>query len=354
MRVLLISGSYPPIPCGIGDYTAQLAKSLCQHEGVSVGILTSASIAGVKEKDVELLPVMHTWGIREALTVARGIRAWRPDVVHVQYPTHQYREIQWILPFISHALGVPVVQTWHEYYSPKNWPMALNAILPGGLVAVRPCYMEKMPAWFRRLNFRKKFCFIPNASSIPAVRLTEAERAAVRQKMGINNGLISYFGFASPGKGIEMLFEAADPARHKIVLICNLSNTDDYQASILALTRGSDWAGKVTVTGFLPPFEAGRIMAASDAVVFPFRDGAGEWNSSIHAATVQGTFVLTTSTEHGGYDPKKNIYCVVPGDARAMRDALRDNAGKRIPPAEGNPWDLISRAHVGLYRSVAI
>lgn len=356
MRVLLVSGSYPPMPCGVGDYTAQLAKALARRGDATAAVLTGIAAEGTAGEDIELFPVMRAWSIGEAPSIVGRIRRWRPDVVHIQYPTHYYREIQWVLPMLARIANGPVVQTWHEYYSSRSWPGILNAALPGGLVVVRPNYMEKMPGWYRWLIRHKEFRFIPNASSIPAVRLTEDERAAARSGVGADGvGLIAYFGFASPAKGIEAIFEIADPQRHRIALICDLAAAEAYQASILALANRGDWAGKVVVTGFLPPEEAGRLLATADAVVFPFRDGGGEWNSSLHGATAQGTFVLTTSREQRGYNAGKNIYYAMPGDLEEMRQALSEHLGTRIRTAEETPatrWNTIADSHMELYRAL--
>jgi glycosyltransferase involved in cell wall biosynthesis len=344
------------MPCGVGDYTAQLAKTLGRRGDVTAAVLTGIAAEGSEAEGVELFPVVRTWGIAEAPSIVGRIRRWRPDVVHIEYPTHYYREIQWVLPALARIANGPVVQTWHEYYSSRSWPGILNAALAGGLIVVRPNYREKMPRWYRWLIRRKEFRFIPNASSIPAVRLTEDERTAVRSKVGAHgHELIAYFGFASPAKGIESLFEIADPQRHRLVLICGLSAEDAYQASILALANRRDWAGKFVVTGFLPPEEAGRLMAAADAAVFPFRDGGGEWNSSIHGAAAQGTFVLTTSREHRGYDAGKNIHYAMPGDLGEMRQALREHIGKRNLAPEETPaagWNSIADSHVELYQAL--
>jgi glycosyltransferase involved in cell wall biosynthesis len=354
MRVLLVSGTYPPVRCGVGDYTAGLARAFGRREDVTVSVLTSSGAAGAREERVELFPEVRTWKIADSPLILRRIRGWCPDIVHIQYPTLYYGEIQWILPALARLVNGPVVQTWHEYYSPRNWPSVLNAALPGGLVVVRPHYRERMPRWYRWLIRHKEFRFIPNASSIPLIRLSGKERTDVRSEVGAHEGdLIVYFGFASPAKGIELLFKVADPERHRLVLICDLSAEDRYQASILALASRSNWAGKVTVTGFLPPEQAGRLLAAADAAVFPFLDGGGEWNSSIHGAAAQGTFVLATSLDRRGYDAVKNIYYAVPGDIEEMRQALREHLGRRRTPSADSPeaqWDSIAEAHLELYR----
>lgn len=356
MRILFVSGAYPPMRCGVGDYTAHLAHALGRRRDSSIGVLTSIGANGSKEDCVEVFPEARNWKAKDAKLIWQRIRRWRPDIVHVQYPSNNYAEMQWVIPTLSLFAGSRIVLTWHDYYSPRDWPMVLNASLPGGLVVVRPNYMEKMPGWYRWLIRHKEFRFIPNTSSIPAVRLSEDERDAVRSGVGAHGGgLIAYFGFASPAKGIEALFEIAEPQRHRILLICDLSAGDAYQAAILALASRTEWAGKVVVTGFLPPEEAGRLLAAADAAVFPFQDGGGEWNSSIHAATAQGTYVLTTSMDRRGYDAAKNIYYAAPGDIGEMRQALREHLGRRRPQPADSPeaqWDSIAEAHMGLYRKL--
>ncbi|MBE0606167.1 MAG: hypothetical protein IH610_07780 [Deltaproteobacteria bacterium] len=355
MKVLLVSGAYPPMQCGIGDYTARLAQSLGKRKDVTVAVLTDTA-AGSAFEGIDLFPIVRTWGFREIPVVLGLMSKWRPDIVHVQYPSHSYRKIQWILPTIAWLANGPVVQTWHEYYSPRNWPSVLNAALPGGLVAVRPYYMEKMPVWYRWLNRHKEFRYIPNASSLPAVSLTKSDRNIIHTRLGASeNGMIVYFGFAYPAKEIELLFEIADPQHHRLVLICDLSTADAYQASILACSNRNDWAGKVTITGFLPPVEAANLLAAADAVILPFRDGGGEWNSSIHSAAVQGTFVLTNSREKQGYDEEANIYYAVPSDVPSMRKALLQYAGRRRQDSSavhGTNWDSIASAHKELYQSL--
>jgi glycosyltransferase involved in cell wall biosynthesis len=355
LRVLLVTGAYPPMRCGIGDYTAHLAQAFVRRGDVAVAILTDT--AGVATFDeVDLFPIVRRWGLRDIPSILGRMRKWRPDIVHVQYPSNYYRKIQWVLPAIACLVNGPVVQTWHEYYSPRNWPSVLNAALPGGLVAVRPKYKEKMPGWFRWLIRRKEFRFIPNASSIPVIRLSSDERAVIRSGAGANGcELVVYFGFAYPAKDIEVIFQVADPLRHHLVLICDLSPGDAYHARILSLADRADWAGKVTVTGFLPPEEAGKLLAAADAVILPFRDGGGEWNSSIHGAAAQGTFVLTNSRERRGYDEDANIYYAFPSDIPEMKKALRQHAGRRNPRSsetQWKEWDTIASAHVELYRSL--
>lgn len=359
MRVLLISGSLPPMKCGVGDYTANLANALMECKGIAVAVLTDqAAVPIPKEFVFEVLPIARGWKMADLNRIARTVRHWAPDVIHFQYPTQGYgREyLPWLLPAFFRFFNIPVVQTWHEYHLDKAKRNILNAVLSGGLIAVRPNYKDTMPGWYRWLIRRKCFEFIPNASAIPKVCLTESAQIDEKSRVGATaNNLVVYFGFLLPAKRVELIFEIADPAQDHLVLICDLDPQDEYHRKIQDRMRDPAWSGKVTLTGFLPADKVGSLLAAADAVVLPFREGGGEWNTSIHAAVLQGSFVLTTSIQHKGYDASQNIYFAAPEDVADMRSALRTFSGKKASAESNNSvydWKAIADRHKALYQTV--
>ena len=89
MRVLLISAEYPPVPGGIGDYTALLARHLAAA-GAAVSVLTSGSGEILHDGDVTVFPVMRRWDWRVARIVRETVALVRPDVLHLQYQTGMY------------------------------------------------------------------------------------------------------------------------------------------------------------------------------------------------------------------------------------------------------------------------
>jgi glycosyltransferase involved in cell wall biosynthesis len=361
MRILLVSGSLPPMKCGVGDYTAQLAKAIVRCENMSVAVLTDAAATPIpSDFEFEVFPLAHSWRMADIAPIASMVRRWRPDIVDIQYPTQGYGSgyFPWLLPALFRIANIPVVQTWHEYH-PETMGRRnlLNAMLGGGLIAVRPDYKRMMSALYRWLIRRKQFRFIPGASAIPTIRLSDAERSALRLRVtSTSNRLVVFFGFAHAAKRIELLFEIADPERDRLALICDLNSADAYQESILKSINRAPWAGKANVTGFLPSDEVARILAAADAVVLPFQNGGGLWNTSIRAATAQGTFVLTTSCERHGYDSSENVYYARPEDVPEMREALRTFIGNRNSETVKDPcseWDSIASEHVSLFKAVA-
>jgi glycosyltransferase involved in cell wall biosynthesis len=361
MRILLISGSLPPMKCGVGDYTAHLAKALSRRVDSTVAVLTDVSATPIpSDFDFEVLPVSRGWRMADVVRIASAARRWRPDLVHIQYPTQGYgrRYLPWLLPSLFRVAGVPVVQTWHGYDSRRMSRRFIpNSVLTGGLIVVRPEYIDMMSPLYKWLNRRKHVKFIPNAATIPATKLAEQEKTSLRMRLSPgNSNLVAFFGFAYPDRGVELLFQIADPARHSIVLISDLSSNDAYQASILDYANREPWDGKVTITGYLPAEEVGRILAAADALVLPFRDGGGMWNTSIRAGATQGTFVLTTARERQGYDSGDNVYYARPDDVADMKSALQRFIGRRKNPtieSMNSIWDTIALDHASLYETVA-
>jgi glycosyltransferase involved in cell wall biosynthesis len=356
MRVLIICGAFPPMKCGVGDYTAKLSHALVQHAGISVGVLTDAAACASGSAGVEVFPVITGWKLSETAKVLEVIKARRPDIVHIQYPAVNYakKPMPHWLPFIIKMLGIAVVQTWHEPYDVgmclHNLP---NALTRDALIVVEPDYKKMVPAWFRRIIDRKRFQFISVGSSIPRMILSESERLAVKDTYGANGrNLLTYFGFASPAKGIEYLFEIADPAVDRLVLICDLDRETLYHKKLLKLVASEKWRGKAFVTGFISPEEAGIILSAADAAIYPFLNGVAWRNTSVLAARIQGTFVLTTSRERCGYIEEDNSYYAAPGDCTDMRAGLRKFAGQRSGEnaRQSTDWEEIADAHIRLYQ----
>ncbi len=366
MRILLVSGSYPPMHCGVGDYTYSLAHAVAEVPGCKVGVLTStAAGAAAQEGGVEILPVIETWELRGIPRVLAAVRQWRPDIVHVQFPTQGYGRghLPTVLPLMCTLMGLPVAQTWHE---PRRrislgsfvW-LAFQIFVPGAAIVVRPQFEQMTPGVLKNVFRRKLSRYIPNGPVLPRISLTEAERERIRNALARPNAaMIVHFGFIYPEKGVEALFELADPERHHIVLIGERpqGGPEAYFDEIVRTATSGKWAGKATLAGFLPMEEAARIIAAADAVVLPFRTGGGEWNTSIHSAQVQGTFVLTTSNKTRGYEPTVNTYYAAPGDIDEMRAALSRYVGRKDTAASGfagETWGSIADAHREVYRAIA-
>lgn len=361
MRVLLVTGSFPPMRCGVGDYSQNLAESLAAAHEVKVGVLTSVSGTGKEKTDrVEIFPLIERWSLAEALKAIRIIRHWSPDIVHIQYPTQGYGNgyLPWVLPMIVFLMGKKVVQTWHEGYSRRNaFSLSLKSIVPGGLVFVRPNFKEEnLHAMLSWAIWGKNPVFIPNASSIPCADLGEHEKLGIKNAyLQKQNRLIVFFGFVYPEKGVELLFEIADPSSDQIVIAGEIAGEGNYPQDIMRRASAESWQGKVTITGFLPADDVAALLAVADAVILPFRTGGGEWNTSLHGAVLNGAFVITTSLTQNGYDKNNNVYYAKVDNVQEMKSALAAYAGVRRgyhADMGRNEWRQIADKHRALYASL--
>lgn len=345
--------------CGVGDYTAKLAEALSGNKDMAVSVLTDASIKQrTGNTPYKVIASIEAWTIRDIFRVIDEVENFSPDIVHIQYPTQAYGKklFPWLIPMMLHFRKLPVVQTWHEHYPVGNWRAYFTSWVPGGLIAVRPNYKDRMPPWFQRIISKKQFCFIPNSSTIPAVKISSGERRSIRDRFGATNcRLIVYYGFVFPTKGIESIFEICNPEQHRIVLICDLDPGVPYHRSIEALADNSLWKEKSFVTGFLPAIDVANILASADAVVLPFKTGGGIWNTSIHGVRAQGTFLLTTSNQKSGYSEYENTYYAKPLDITDMKNALGKYTGIRSenpPPDQFTRWESIATTHIEFYKNV--
>jgi glycosyltransferase involved in cell wall biosynthesis len=349
--------------CGVGDYTGRLVQALHERADMKVRVLTSRLPDAAAADPAWLHRVMPSWRIEALPQYLAVAREFRPDIVHLQYPTQGYRVASGpvLIPLLARLrLGAGVVETWHEFPPPgfgkqtiAMWGLAAPA---QAVIYVRPDYPKHVSGILALALGGAPLRFIPNASVIPVVRLSSAERSALRVELGCDDRrIVSFFGFAYPSKGVDQLFQVADPEKHHLLLIGELLESDPYHRRLRELAGSDRWRGKVTIAGFAEPERVARLLAASDAAVFPFRGGGGMWNSSLHAATSQGTFTIVTSSERHGYAADQNVYYAAAGAIDDMRAALTRHAGTRTAGesiAADSDWADIARAHAELYRSV--
>lgn len=355
MKVLLVTGSYPPMKCGVGDYTAQLAGALAEIAGVEVEVLTTGERREIERVEgVTIRRFMIDWSLLRWRQLIAMVREVDPDCIHVQYPTQGYASggLQAFIPIIARVLGVPVVQTWHEGFTIRSFAdFLLRVIVCGPLIVVRPNFKERnLPALFRGLLGRRALNFIPSASALPRVEISDSLRISIKAEiLQGQRYLIVFFGFVFPSKGADLLFEIANPQADFILIVGEVMDEPTRKA-IEAQLESITWRGKSIACGFVPMDEAATLLALADAVVLPFRTGGGGWNTSIHAAAIQGTFVLTTALEPLGYSSRENIYRAKIDDIQEMKRALREHVGTRVPVNAPTPWAEIARKHVELYK----
>lgn len=390
-RVLLISAEYPPVPGGVGDYTARLAESLA-GAGVSVAVLTSLSSDAGPNGAVTVYPIIRRWDWSLARRARAAIEEFQPDLLHLQYQTGMYgmHPAIAILPtWLSRMAsaqsrrGFPFVTTFHDLRHPYLFPKAgpLRACVTRHLAraSTRSIATNGADAALLR-RWRANSALIPIGSNIPVAAVREA--GAIRARYAVPAGaiLLTTFGLMNRSKGIETAIEALALLRREgteayLLLIGAGAGVNDPTNRMTedAVDRQCEAMGLtafVRKTGRLPAAAVAAALAASDVCLLPYHDGASPRRGSLLAALAQGIPVVTTTPAPGVYDglpPFRNgevARCVPAGDARAIaagvRAILRDDAlAARLRVGAATyaarfAWPVIAARTLALYETLGV
>jgi glycosyltransferase involved in cell wall biosynthesis len=332
--VLMVSGSWPPQACGVGDYTERLCREL-EDNGISV----------VRFADDRLSQLYSPGAVRRATEA-------NCDVVHIQYPTAGYGR-----SFIPAALPAtvrnkPVVVTLHEYsvfrWYRRNWfsPYA------------RRCAARVFTTDEERQLFERRFPdrsgadhTIEIASNIPVA--LGAEKSPHR---------VSYFGLIAPNKGIEAFLDLCEVAKAAgsgltfDMIGAVPERHQRYADDILRLAA----ACNVNIFTNLPDEETAQRLATATYAYLPFPDGASGKRGTLAAAIVNKLIVIT---QHSGITPEWIRSTTF--DAKRPEEALtllirlqvdttfRETAAKKGGLAAARfRWDTIAHRHENLYDSL--
>lgn len=342
MKACFISGSYPPILCGIGDYVQRLAASLAE-QGTGVEVLTSEDeISPGCDGAVAIWPVVRHWDVRALPLILSQLRAIAPNVVNIQYPTQRYgrQPLINLLPILIRvALHIPVVTTVHEfstYHRLGRLRVGLSVLTSNQVIAPDRGNVTQMGRAFP--IFRSKLHYIPLGANIEPDLSPDFDRCHQRSTYGASqfDVVIAYFGFISPSKGIETLLRAFKRIllehpnyNMRLLLIANREPVEPlyapYHRHIESTLGEVELGNRIHWTGHLPSSEVSAYLASADIAVLPFRDGASLRRTTLLSALAHGLPVISSlgaSTTDDGLSGDQGL-CLVPvGDEQALAKAI--------------------------------
>jgi len=367
LRILFISGTYPPAKCGVGDYTYNLVNTLSSLNDTEIHVITSSYLGiSVNNCNPFIYPVIDNWRSARIIfnKLKEIIKSVKPDIIHFQYLTKEYEKyisISILPVFIKSKFPkLKVVETFHEPVFHSYWKAKIR-YLPAlaatdGLIFVDEEYYNNMPAIYKLLTRKKHRQVIYVASNIPHVCLKNEEIDNLRGKLNITKKelLFAYFGAITKYRGLESFIEILKRVESKLLIISSLKEENIYHAQLLSIFKKEGISERIIITGFLPSIEVAKKLCIADACIFPQLGGISPKNTSVLAALNQGVFTIATSKTASGYSPKTNLYHVAPGDTEEMIRALKEYAGKRIiPDFQLLPdWKHIARDHNKFYKNI--
>jgi len=365
--VVYVTGEYPPLRGGVGDYTARLGQAL-RAQDWAVTVLTRP-FPGQDGSGAAIRPVTGWgWQLRRTLQELR-MAGWR-GIVHLQYQAGAF-DLQGriaLLPLLAHPF--PVVTTFHDLRVPYLFPKAgpLRQLVLRWLARTSAAVVVTNPEDERAVRRwgvpAARLWRIPIGSNLPAPR----EPQSVRQRLGlpVKRPLVVFFGFRQPEKGLETLVAAIArlPEPRPLLVLLGGERPDAPGAQIGETTTG--WipnAIPCTDLGYRPAQDVADLLAAADIVALPYRDGASLRNGTLIAALACGAAVVTTRpADPATLAPLRDgeHCCLVPPNepqalARALAELLADPARRAHlrtgagAIATAFAWERIAQRHAQLY-----
>lgn len=351
MRVCYISGEYPPMEGGIGDYLAGLRTAL-SGLGVETSVITSRAAARARLSDETVYPAIARWGFASWPTIERLLRQVKAEVAHIQYQSAAFDlspAINLLPSWLRRRMsGCRVVTTFHDlrvpYIFPKAGrlrPLAVRALLRSSHAAIMTNEEDLAIVSAEAGDAGPLLRLIPLASSLPPRLADGFDRDRCREVYGASSDdlLLCYFGLLNARKGIDILLQAladlrAQDAHIRLLMIgAGIGDADPTNASyrelVMAQVDGLGLAGAISWTGFLSPEDASAAFASADICILPFLDGASYRRSSLIAALGHGLPVITTNPASSASNHElpelvsgHNCLLVPPGDPEALVSAI--------------------------------
>ena len=397
MRILLVTGEYPVMQGGVGDYTRRLAQALGEL-GADAHVLTHAEAgadhlrAPVSSYEPTVYPEMgrHGWSLwRHVRQLAAELR---PDVAHIQYQSAAYglHPAVNLLPARLRLLrNRPLVLvTFHDlkfpYLFPKAGPLRWQSVLR--LARDSDASVVTNPADWTRLRdagLGEKLRAIPIGSNIRCEAPPDYDRAAQRVRWGVkpDEWLLAYFGFLNANKGGETLVRTlAELVKRqmpaKLLMVGGKVGSSDptnlaYLEKVERLIGELGVAERVQWTGFTSSEEVSANLMAADCALLPYREGASLRHGSLMAALAHGLPLVSTVLRDIPADAMKQFPMLEDGESALLVEpdqpikmaeavirlmtgnALRSHLAARAAVLSRQfEWETIAQGHLLAYRGL--
>lgn len=364
MKVLFISGAFPPMQAGEATNAFYLSRHLADR-GVDVHILTTKGCITVDHPAVTVHPIMRNWSWSEAPRLATFLQRSAPDAVFLLYLgwIYNYQFMMTFAPTIAKRLlpRVPFVTRFENamgadprrtsvlarairkgvalWDSGKNVDYSYGTLLRDSDRIVVLCDYHRMLLSEADPGVTSKSVLIPpppNMLMCPEDNGVSRQRG--RQRLGVKSDdfLVAYIGHLHAGKGLETLlkaFQMVTARKHHVHLVliggaiaAQSGNPSSYVEEIREFSKKLGIDQMVTWTGSYSwaNDEASMYLRAADVCVLPFNTGVHLNNSSCSSVVSHGLPMITTRGEilDQAFIDQENVFLCPPKDPKAMAAAI--------------------------------
>lgn len=331
MKIKMITGSFPPDICGVGDYTAVLAKKLEEKE-LDIGVFN------YKE-----------WKVKNIFKIKNEICKEKSDIYHLQYPTQGYG-YSLVPSFLSLLLfRKKFIVTLHEFTSKS---------LKGKIAELFLVFFSKHTIFttdYERKALLKLLPFKKNKSSVINIG---SNIEFVNENISLKKYDVIYFGHIRPMKGIEEFIDSS-----RIV-----SDNINFYIIGQVLPEYKEYYEKLKAENLKIEFiinksmhEVKNILAQTKIAYLHFPDGVSYRRGSFLAAFGNGAEIITTS---GNDTPKIfNRYCSFINTPKEAAEKINEIILKdegyfesrekiRREFVKSVSWDYVVQMHKNIYKKV--
>ena len=372
MKMLIISGAFPPMRAGDAEHALHLCTHLASR-GTEVHLLTTKGQGAPGPVSFHVHAVMKSWSWSDVPTFVTMLRKIQPDYVLLIYAAwiYQWHPMMTFAPtIVKRVLGKVSFVTQLETIKEEKEADELRTFtkrairklakhgvgsagvdyLMGtlyrdsdGLIVLSERHLIQLSAQLP--DVAAKTVAIPPPPLISMCADAQAARNLGRAQLALDQDhfLLAYFGYVDRWKGVETLFQAVQLVTKKagnvrLVMIGGGRGTAktplnqrgesvaSYAEKMQALPSRLGIADKVT---WLPGYssgsqEASMYLYAADVCVLPFDEGVILSRSSVATAAAHGLPVITTRGEHveSPFRDQENVFLCPSKDPEALALAI--------------------------------
>jgi glycosyltransferase involved in cell wall biosynthesis len=282
-NILIITGSYPPDFCGVGDATQ---KTVNTETGKTWEVY-----------------YRRNWNIFSVFKHIKDISSSKIKYILLQYPTKSYG---WSL--VPHLLCI-----YFSWFTNKRFGviiheqshLSLRAYLALLLILVSANRII-FTTQFERNYAIKRIPFMVNRSTVVKIVSNISPSKNIRPILDRSID-IAYFGFISPKKGIERFIK--DTARlsneYEVSIVGQVQSVfTEYYENLLKLCKNTN----IHIRTNLSEADVADFLNNTKVAYLPFPDGVSERRGSLLAAMANGAGIVTTI---GGYTTPELMEAVI-------------------------------------------
>jgi len=378
---IVFFSTYPPAPCGIGDYTRQLRQAVeRQSSDTLIDVVAERHPAVTEELDTN---VVRGWQRRGTWNeeAAAAVIARKPELVHIQHEEallHQDGRFIRFLEALGKA-GIARIVTLHSVYSgsiglnllwpPTKFHRALAANAEAIVVHQREGGRDTLE---RQGISADKIHVIAHGTAILEYRPRDEARA--RLNIPLDGKVALFFGVIHRKKNLHTVLSAASRVAPRLpgfrFVVAGRQRDRNpidalYARRLARLMQPGILAGWLDLRkGFIPAQAIADYLAAADLVLFPHDQRYGSASGVFHLALGAGRATVCSSSPKFG-EAREIFGRHIPAAVAPTRDVeawataiqtmlasstlCREAETLASRAAAETSWDVIANRHLELY-----